>query len=148
MPGRRRVADVERTRALLSITGDDPEPDEISALMGCGPSRAERRGQVLHVRRGGQPQRVVQGGLGRLQADESRPGDLEGQIWQLLKVLPQDPNLWRDLAARFQVLLFCGVFMESWNVGVILSPEVLLASAERGIRLDLDIYAPSDGGGA
>ena len=145
MPGRWRVAEAQRTSASVSISGDDLDPDDISALMGCAASRAERRGQVLFVRGEGQPPRVAHRGLWRLQADESRPGDLEAQIWQLLDALPQDPGLWRDLAARFRVSLFCGVFMDFWNVGVILSPGAMLALAERGIRLDLDIYAPPEG---
>ena len=59
-------------------------------------------------------------------------------------MVPQDLTLWHGLAARFQVVMFCGVFMKSWNDGVRLSPAVMMAMAERRISLDLDLYVPSE----
>lgn len=140
------MADLGWTDASVSVLGDDLDPDEISALMGCAPSRAERKGQVLFVGGPGKPSRMAHRGLWRLQAAERQPGDLEAQIWELLAMLPQDLTLWHGLAARFQVAMFCGVFMKSWNDGVRLPAVVLGAMAERRIVLDLDIYVPASDG--
>ena len=94
------MADLGWTDASVSVLGDDLDPDEISALMGWAPSRAERKGQVLFVGGPGKPSRMAHRGLWRLQAAERQPGDLEAQIWELLAILPQDLTLWHGLAAR------------------------------------------------
>ena len=70
------------------------------------------------------------------------PGDLDGQIRELFGSLTSDLDVWRELAAKYRPNLFVGCFMEEENEGIEVSPESLAILAERGIRLDLDIYDP------
>ncbi len=137
MRGRWRVVS-EQTDASLSVLGDDLDPDEITALMGHAPSRAQRQGQMMALRPGmTQPRvarrtsHVARRGLWRLRASSQNSGDLEAQISEVLAALPIDLTLWRVLTER-----------------VCLSPRVLLALVERGIAFDLDIYGPSGGANA
>ena len=53
-----------------------------------------------------------------------------------------DTSIWQELAARFDGRLFCGLFLEERNEGLRIAPATLAAVAERGLFLDLDIYAP------
>ena len=54
-----------------------------------------------------------------------------------------DLAVWRRLADRFRVDVFCGFFMRDANEGISVSPLTLKRLGERGIELGLDIYAPS-----
>ncbi len=58
--------------------------------------------------------------------------------------LTLDISIWRDLTTRYQGDVFCGLFMGFFNEGADLSASVLTMLAERGLRVDFDIYAPSD----
>jgi ribosomal protein L19 len=58
--------------------------------------------------------------------------------------LSQDPDVWRRLGAKYRIDLFCGVFMGSTNDGLSFTGNLLKVLCERGIALNLDIYAPCD----
>lgn len=85
------------------------------------------------------------GGTGRiwcLKAPESRGADLDGQISVILDQLTPDLAVWQCLAGNYRLDLFVGLFMESLNRGVEISPASMQALASRGILLGLDIYGP------
>lgn len=134
------MAQLARSVATLRIIGDDLIPDEVSALLGCSPTHAQRRGDHVPMKHG---ERVASFGMWRLAATDTEPENVNSQIGQILEKLTSDLASWRSLAGRFRVNLFCGWFMEEGNEGLSISPSNLVALGERGIELDLDIYAPS-----
>jgi len=75
-------------------------------------------------------------------ATESSPENLDGQIAELLGKLTHDLSVWEQIGKRFEVDLFCGLFMSNGNQGLSLSPMSLEALSRRGMKLSLDIYAP------
>lgn len=83
-------------------------------------------------------------GSWRIKAERQSPGDLDRQITSLLAPLSKDFDSWKDLSSRFRGRLFCGLFLEEGNEGISLSPETMSMIAERGLLLDLDIYAPDE----
>jgi hypothetical protein len=72
------------------------------------------------------------------------PRTFLGQISEILGELPQDPDVWRRLGAKYRIDLFCGVFMGSANDGLSFPGDLLKLLCERSIALNLDIYAPRD----
>lgn len=136
------MADPQKTRARFAILGDDPDPEEITALMGWAPDRVCCKGDATGHRPGGVP-RIARTGKSALHANPASLGDLNAQISAIVAPLPTDPDLWAVLAARFRVNVFCGVFMGASNEGRILSPEVLLACGMRELLIDLDVRAPT-----
>lgn len=80
-------------------------------------------------------------GSWRLVSERRQPGDLDGQIADLLRPLSEDLAAWNSLSQRFGGRVFCGLFMGSSNDGVTLMPDILRLIAERGLKLDLDIYS-------
>ncbi|WP_374538990.1 DUF4279 domain-containing protein [Chitinimonas taiwanensis] len=136
------MAHLSRSLASLRIAGDELIPEEISKLLGAQASHAQRKGQVLQS---AQATRLARFGHWRLQAAETSPEDLDGQVAELLNQLTSDLDVWRDLASRYDIDLFCGWFMREGNEGVSISPSTLQALGERHIKLDLDIYAPEYG---
>lgn len=139
------MACISKTAACLRVTGDDLDPDEITHKLGKEPTGAERKGDIIRGKKTGR-ERVARSGGWRLVASDREPGDLDGQIREILGALTDDVSVWNQLASRFKIDLFCGLFMESGNEGESLSPESLRLLAARSIQLDLDIYGPVDEG--
>ncbi|MBA4218540.1 MAG: hypothetical protein C0460_14555 [Methylibium sp.] len=131
---------IEYSTACLRIFGDDLLPEEVSAALGCAPTKSETRGELLRSANGSE--RVAKRGSWRLVAAETAPEDTNAQVSELLSKLTSDLNVWREIADRFEIDLFCGWFMGQTNDGAELTPATLLALGERGIALSLDIYAP------
>ena len=68
------------------------------------------------------------------------PGDLDGQIAELLDQLTSDLGVWVDLTSRYRADIFCGLFLVEHNEGISISSETALKIGQRGLKLDLDIY--------
>ena len=136
------MAELARAVATLRIFGDALDPAEVTRVLGVEPSTAERKGEAIAGRSG--HVRVAKTGRWDLRLDECVPGDPDAQVQGLLARIRADIVVWRALASRFDIDLFCGWFMAGGNEGVELSPATLLALGERGIRLGIDLYAPDD----
>ncbi|MEM8591715.1 MAG: DUF4279 domain-containing protein [Pseudomonadota bacterium] len=132
------------TKASLRIWGDDLVPEEISDLLGTKPSASERKGDAI-VGKITKNKCIAKTGGWRLSAPVNHDGDLDAQINELFAQLPTDTILWRDLATKYRIDVFCGVFMKTGNVGIHFSAATLRLLGERGARLGLDIYDADDG---
>jgi hypothetical protein len=108
--------------------------------LGSSPTHAQVKGQEIPAKAG--RTRSALFGQWRLHATVTEPENLDGQVAELLGTLTSDLTVWRDLAARFNIDLFCGLFMTGDNEGVTVEPKTRLALGERGITLSLDIYGP------
>jgi hypothetical protein len=104
------MAAIHKTVVTLRITGDDLVPDDISKLLGAPPSRAYARGQEL-VDIHGVVRRTAKCGKWSLQATDRSPGDLDGQIRELLDQLTDDLSIWAGINQEYEIDLFCGLFM-------------------------------------
>ena len=116
------MAHLQRTVVTLRIGGDDLNPDEISALLGVPPIHAQVKGQQIIGKKTGKI-RIAKSGLWRLCAKDREPEDMDGQIQELLSQMTTDLNVWQSLAKRFQIDLFCGLFLGGSNEGMMLSPQ-------------------------
>ncbi len=137
------MARVHYSKAGLRIIGDELIPAEISRALGAAPTHAQTRHDRIVGKNTGQV-RIAQFGMWRLRAADREPEDLNGQIEEILSQLTQDLSVWQQIATRYKVDLFCGIFMENSNEGMQLSPESLSALGSRGIEIDLDIYGGTD----
>lgn len=108
--------------------------------MGIRPSLSYRTGEVIRNPKTGR-ERIPKFGMWNLRTEDQFPGDLDGQIDELLGKLPDDLSIWKELNERFSLDLFTGLFLEEFNEGISLKPSTLLALGLRGIELDLDIYS-------
>jgi hypothetical protein len=125
------------------LAGDDLVPEEVSRMLGAYPTHGQRKGEVVVLKSGAT--RTATFGQWRLEATDAQPESVNEQISQLLGQLTQDLEVWAALARRFRIDLFCGWFMNESNEGVCINAASLRALGQRGIELDVDLYAPDTG---
>jgi hypothetical protein len=123
----------------LRICGDDLNPQELSKRLGATPTLACVKGEPRKP--GGKV--IARTGQWHLSAKDTETADLDAQVAEILTQLPADLDIWRSLATHYQIDLFCGWFMNESNEGVEIAAETLSALGSRGIRLDVDLYAPT-----
>ncbi|MEO6278673.1 DUF4279 domain-containing protein [Roseateles sp.] len=128
-----------KSTAAIRVFGDDLNPDEITKLLGCEPTKSHRRGDLISPNRGNQRRN----GMWCLTVPDAEPENYEEQVNQLLAGLTPDLSVWHQLGQRFEVDLFCGFFMDNRNQGFVLSIRTLAALTERGITPEFDVYAPT-----
>ena len=136
------MAELNESVAGLRVVGDDLDPEEITRLLGRPPDLARRKGEIIHAEG---RERVASTGAWIVNTDSSAPADLDRQVDELLAGTTSDLAVWRRLADRHRIDVFCGLFMKEPNERIAISPQTLRKLAERGIELDLDIYATSAG---
>lgn len=134
------MARIAHSTASLRFFGDDLDPDDLTEKLAAPPTKSARKGDL----RSGQSDRqyIERTGSWRLKASDAKPGDLDVQIQGIFASLTTDLSVWVELSARFQVDIFCGLFMNERNEGLEISPETLGAMGARGVTLSLDIYDP------
>lgn len=131
------------SQATLRIFGDSLVPEDISRLLGCEPTTSQRLGERVVGERTGTV-RAARKGQWHLQAMRREPEGLSEKIDELLGKLTSDMRAWATIRETCRVDLFVGLFMNSGNNGLALSPSHLLALGDRGIELGLDVYDPSE----
>lgn len=129
------------SRATLRIIGDALIPDEITRLLGCAPTHARCKGDVIRGKTTGR-ERIAPTGTWQLEAEARDPADLDRQVKEILDRVKPDPEVWARLSQAFRLDLFCGLFMDRSNEGLALSPSTLAALGSRGIELSFDVYGP------
>ncbi|MFK7944453.1 MAG: DUF4279 domain-containing protein [Paracoccaceae bacterium] len=137
------MAVLSGSAASLRFFGDDLDPDELTKLIGCPPTKSEQKGEEIVGRVTGQ-KRIARSGGWRLSAERREPGDIDAQISEILDQLTNDTDVWQNLTARFRADIFCGLFMAEGNEGISLSHVTLEKLAARGLAIDFDIYDSSD----
>ncbi|WP_439500117.1 DUF4279 domain-containing protein [Bosea sp. (in: a-proteobacteria)] len=125
----------------LRFRGDTLDPDAVSAALQVSPTRARRKGETFHTPSG--TAILARTGLWSVRVEREAPGDLDEKISTLLAGLSGDLAVWKQLCEVLQGDIFCGVFLTEES-GVMLKPETMLAIGQRGLTLDLDIYAPDE----
>ncbi len=59
-------------------------------------------------------------------------------------MLTHDLSAWEVLTNRFGADVFCGIFLRTTNDGLSLQTSTIQLLAERGLKLELDIYGKLD----
>jgi len=133
---------VDRCKVTLRVFGDELDPDSISAMLGCAPTRAEKKGVPIPTK--GASTHVAKRGFWSLSITSEECGEwaVDEVVIALLKKLPSDVTIWRHLTTTYKVDLFCGLFMEAGNRGFGLSAATCKVLADRNLEIGFDIYAP------
>ena len=126
--------------ATFRVCGDDLNPEEITILLGCEPSQFQTKGEVFRSKKSGK-EGVAKIGMWRLAADDRQPADIDAQVIEIINKLPSGIDIWKQLAAKYQLDILCGYFMTNSNEVFFLKPELMQTLSSREITLKMDIYA-------
>jgi hypothetical protein len=137
------MAQLHKSVVTLRISGDDLIPEVITKLLGASPTFAQTKGDRIVGKKTGQA-RIAKFGMWQLCAADREPEDMDGQIHEILSQATDDLGVWQNIVAKYEVDLFCGLFMRFGNEGLTISAVSLEALGVRGIQLGLDIYEGDD----
>jgi hypothetical protein len=119
------------------VFGDALQPDEVSALLGCQPTRFHRKGDK-GSKNGSAPERT---GAWILDSQLSEKAEIEEHIEGLLGPISNDSDEWANLTSRFSASILCSIFLDQYNEGFELSPRLAQSLADRGLVIAFDIYS-------
>lgn len=135
------MAGLHDTVTALRIHGDDVVPDEITRLLGTEPTKSHAKGD-RNIGKAGREYAPWKSGIWLVSTEHQSPGDIDKQTSDLLGRMTSDLGIWRELASRFRLDLYCGLFLALDNEISVLSAQTLKALGDRGVELILEIYAP------
>lgn len=127
---------VDKVSVTLALYGDALDPEYVTALVGCAPSGAHRKGE--QKRPGSVPYRI---GAWLLSEEGDAPLSIDDLLARLFARIPDDPRLWERLGSEFDLQLRVGLFLNEWNRGCDIAAEHIQRLATMKGRLMFDIYA-------
>lgn len=135
-----------RVTVSYRLSGDDLDPDSITALIGVEPNTAYRKGELRAFPDGsfGAPHRFGMWSVGT-EGVVAQIEDLEQHLVWLLDQLEGAGEQLRALVdTGYRADFFCGYFMDEWNSGWEVPAGILDRIGRLGARLALDIYGPEE----
>lgn len=132
---------VDKTSLTLAIYGENLNPDEISSILNCQPTKAHRRGDLRFSNPRYAPFRT---GAWLLNLKGLAPITAEELIEDLLSRVPTEPQVWQQLSAAYSVQLRIAIHMDGWNKGFDLTAQTIQRVSELEASVIFDIYAYGD----
>jgi hypothetical protein len=127
---------IDEINVTLAIYSEELQPDAITRALGIQPTRAHRQGD-----RAGPKSPPFRTGAWLLTEHGRDAESAEIIIERLLKQLPEDVNIWRELRIQHTIQLRFGLHMTGWNKGLSIPLPQVTRIAEFGADMELDIYA-------
>ena len=127
------MPDFARTEVTLQVSGDELDPAWVTSKLGIEPTQAHRKGEAVGKRN---PART---GVWSL-SDTNETRSLEEKLRHLMSLISMDQQGWLVVTRKWRVRAFCGIFLDEWNEGTVISPDILAELAKRRIQLELDVY--------
>jgi Domain of unknown function (DUF4279) len=130
---------VDSAKVSLRIFGDELVPGAISELLAAKPNISCIKGEQRFTSSG-----IIFEKTGKwiLHGNLPENAPLEDQINALLNAVTNDLSIWADLAGQdFRLEIFCGVFLEAFNRGFVLSKDLLSELSDRNLQLNMDLYS-------
>jgi len=117
-------------------------PKEISDFLGCQPKLSAKAGDIDPRHK--DKTRIVKEGFWLLSSEDNDESILEMKIQMLLSKLTDDLVVWKQITSNFRVDMFCGLFLNDFNEGFSINPELSRKLSERNITIGFDIYSGCD----
>lgn len=130
---------VDESRATLAIYGDDLDPDIVSDLLGCSPSRAHRKGDRKTV-----TSVPFRSGAWLLTVEARSPEGPAEAIADLLGRFPAEPGFWQRIIGVYDVSIRVAIHTSGWNRGFCLPAGLLSRVGQIGLPIDVDLYCYGD----
>src|SRR5262245_4405325 len=89
----------DEVRLCLRVCGADLDPDEVSRVLGCQPSRSQRKGKPV-LSPTGEVKRIAHTGSWLLHHPVGAEATIGDAIHDLMSGLPDDRSVWESLTSR------------------------------------------------
>src|SRR5262249_22152377 len=121
-------------RASLCIHAQRIDLERLTKDIGCAPSRAQVRGEVI-------PGRSVPARIGLWSLEAPCSLRLDAQLKYLLDKTTASAGKWRRLRQAHDVQVRCSVFLRSWSEGVDLARQLIEELGRRHWSLGFTAYS-------
>ena len=132
---------IDEVNVTLAVYSEELEPEEVSRALGVEPTRAHRRGKGPGPR---SPPYLSGAWLLTEHGRDAEPAEII--LDRLLRQLPEDPAVWRELRMRHKIQVRFGLHMTGWNKGLSIPLNHVTRIAELGASMEFDIYAYGEDG--
>jgi hypothetical protein len=127
---------VDECGVCLAIYGEDLDPDELTRVLACRPTRSHRRGDKK-----GERSRPAAMGAWILEFRGEPPDTPDVLTRKVVMSVPADRSLWDQLKKRFDIQIRYGIHMTGWNKGMSLPADIVSWISLLGASVEFDIYA-------
>lgn len=124
------------SQATLCIYADDLDPEVVTAIVNCVPSKARRKGECYPERPKIRPAPI---GQWFLEAPNELP--FNEKIRFLLDATCNEENVWYKLAESHRLELRAAIFLRSWTEGFELPNSTVAEIALRKWSFSLSMYS-------
>ena len=131
---------IRSARVSLRIFGPNLDPDEVTQLMGRAPSLSYKAGDRTSARVA-TPRKK---GMWILNSEADPKKDITEHVAAVLQAVPSEQELWRRLADRFSVDLYCVCEIDGPNSGFELPIDLVREIGSRHLSVQIDIYVVND----
>ena len=120
------------SHATLCIYADNLNPDFLSKIIGCKPTKARRKGEKYIDRPKIPPAKT---GQWFLEAPENLP--FEEKVEFLVAATTSDVDVWNQISKTYTLILDAAIYLQSWTEGFYFSNEILNQISKRHWSFDL-----------
>lgn len=133
------MAHVYKTKLSLRISGDSLIPADVTKLLGAEPAFSHAKGDEYTTKSTGEI-RQRRSGLWLIHVEERSPENLDAQLNELFGMLTDDLDAWKFIDDNYSADLFCGLFMQGFNEGLLITARMMKKIADRRLCIGFDIY--------
>lgn len=134
------MSHISRSTVSIRFFGLDLDPEYITQVLGCEPSSGAKRGD--RISKPETRERIAQKGFWLLNYGKIDATNIEEKIEVLLDKLTDNLEAWHEVTKDLDVAdIYCGLFLENVNEGLLLSPYILKKITDRNLKIGFDIYS-------
>ena len=130
------MPNVDRSTVSIRFKGEGLDPSELSKRLEFSPSE-EAAKPIVKIKR----ENYTVWSVGYREIDS---GDLGRKIGIMLNWFTNDITIWKEISGKYKGDILCGLFLDGWNRGFELSPELLKKVSDRNLFISFDLYSPTD----
>ena len=121
----------------LRIFGEELDLEVITNMLGRKPTKIRKKGDLTVDEKG----EVTYNSVGWiLESEKNDKENIGDKIRNILNSLNSDINVWKSIAGKCHVDIFCGLFLKRTNMGFMLPIDIIKMLSYRGIPVSFDIY--------
>jgi hypothetical protein len=129
------MAELDRTIVSIRFSGQGLDPKELGEMLGF--IEAETTKSTIKRLNSGNV-------IWSIRFEAKDTSSLEEKIEALLAIFTKEIYAWIHATENVKAEIFCGLFLDSWNQGFSLTPNLIREIADRNLEIGFDIYPPTN----